>query len=333
MNPRPPQSASMIFAAVLCIACGSLMVLTAFFLGLVVQFTRGQQPQVVTAHVRIVLQVAAFSLLALGSFGAFLGIALLSLKNWARKAIVFCSGTAVVLSFLCLYACLAFLAYPAPEQLAPGTSRALWSASFGIFLFTFGISLWLVILFTRDEAKACFDSPTAVAGASSSRAPRCPLPLALLAGYYIVVGVISGSQLALPDRVPYMFFGHALIGAPRNLIDVAAGSLCLVAAIGLFKLKPWSINLAIGIEFFSLAKRLVTILDSRSTQTMRNALATIAAHGYKAPASDPTLHLRYFESLAFGLSLAMLVLVLLTRSRFRQAASETESLSTGSQAL
>ena len=327
MDSRPVPATSVLFSGVLCIIGGAAAILVALLVGLAAGAASSPQPGAITPQVRIVMRIIMLSLLAAGALGVFMGIGVMSLKNWARKAIATCSGAAVVISVLCLYASLAMIAIPASPEITPRVVHILWGSFLGISLISFGMGIWLVVLFTRASVVACFAGSTEATVDPASIAPRCPLALALFAGYYIAVVVITVSAIAVPERIPDMLFGRAIFGPARNLYALIIGGLCLVAAIGLFRLKAWGLNLAIGIEAFSLTKRLVNILDPRSIQTMRNALAAMAMHGDKAPASDPTLHFRYLESLGLGFSLAMILLLLLSRTQFLKAAAARDSSS------
>jgi len=323
MDSRPVPSISVLLSGVLCIIFGALAILAALLVALGGGAGQSAQPEVFTPHVLIAVRIVMLTFLLAGAVGVLVGMGIMGLKNWARKAMVLISGATVVLSVICLYASLALLATPLSPHLTPRAAHILWDSFLGITVFSLGIGLWWVVLFTRPSVVASFTGAALTSAASFE--PSCPLPLALFAGYYIAVVIFIVSSLAIPQSVPDMLFGRAIFGPAYNLYSLTISGLCLAAAIGLFKLKTWSFKLALGIEVFSVVRRVVSILDPRSAETIHNALRVMAAQGYKAPGNDPTLHFRYFEILGLGFSLAMLAILLLSRSSFMEAASVAQS--------
>lgn len=192
-------------------------------------------------------------------------------------------------------------------------------------LLVFGVGLWFVIVFTRPATLASF-VPPGQSIAASSPVPRCPIPLALLAGFYVMGGIISVLLLRIPDRTPDVFFAHALFAAQRIQYVLITSGLGIAAAVGLFRVKSWAIHLAIGLELFSVLNHAVNLLHPKAIEAMRAALAGMAAQGAKLPLRDPTLGFRYLEGLGLSFALILLLILLSTRRPFLRAASVPAAL-------
>jgi len=141
-----------------------------------------------------------------------------------------------------------------------------------------------------------------------------------------MVGLIALLLLRIPDRTPDMLFAHALYGAPRFEYVLITTAVSLAAAIGLFRVKPWGLHLAIGLELFSISNHAVTLLHPKALESLRSALAAMAEHGAKPPLRDPAFGFRYLEALGLGFALLLLLILLLSRPRFLRAASAPAAL-------
>jgi hypothetical protein len=326
MDTRPVPPVSVTVASMLSILASVGVLIVGLLFGLGAHATPSANDNGLTPHGRMILKLVSYSLLGLGFLGIVNGVGLLGLKNWARRTMVIGSGTAVILSVYCLYVSIALLGIPTVSDMKPATAHLLWGSFFGISLLVFGVGLWFVTVFTRPATLASFVTPPAASAGATTPSPGCPLPLALLAGFYVVGGIISALFLRIPDRTPDMVFAHALYGAPRIQYVLITGGLGLAAAIGLFRVKSWGIHLAIGLELFSISSHAVTLLHPRAVESLRSALAAMAEHGAKPPMRDPALGFQYLEGLALGFALVLLLILLLTRSRFLRVASVPATL-------
>lgn len=297
-----------------------MLIIGALF-GLGVRAAQSGNDAGMTPHVSTILHVVTYSLMVLGVLGVLISVALLAQQGWARKTIVVVSGLAVILSTYSLYISLALLGVPPVTDVKPHVSHALWGSFFSISLLIFGAAMWFVILFTRPATIACFERPMPPREHAKPSAPSCPLPLALLSGFFVVGGVVSLLLLRVSDRTPDMLFGHALYGPSQVQYVALTAAVGIGAAVGLWRVKSWGIHLAIGLEFFSAANHAVTFLSPKSLPSLREALAATAAQGAKPPLHDPAFGFHYLQGLGLSFALALLVTVLLSRSRFLAAAS------------
>jgi hypothetical protein len=326
MDTRPVSSVSVTVASMLSILASVGVLIVGLLFDLAAHAAPSANDSAFAPRGRMILKLVSYSLLGLGFLGIFNGVGLLGLKNWARRTMVIGSGAAVILSVYCLYVSIALLGIPPASGMQPATAHLLWGSFFGISLVVFGVGLWLVMVFTRPATLASFVMPPSASAGAAISSPSCPLPLALLAGFYVMGAIISVLFLRIPDRTPDMVFAHALYGAPRIQYALITSGLGVAAAIGLFRVKSWGLHLAIGLQLFSISSHAVTLLHPRAVGSLRTALAAMAEHGAKPPLRDPALGFHYLEGLGLGFALLLLLILLLARPRFLRAASVPAAL-------
>ena len=326
MDTRPVPPVSVTVASILSIlGSGGVLIIGALF-GLGARAAQSGNAADMTPNVGMILRTITYSVMIISVLGILNGVSLLALQNWARRIMVVVSGVAVIFSTYFLYMSLALLGVPPATGMTLHASHVLWGSFFGISLLIFGVGLWFVTVFTRPATIASFVKPITQASHSGPSAPPCPLPLALLAGFFMVGAVLSLLLLRASDRMPDMLFGHALYGASRVQYVTLTAVLSLAAAVGLLRLKAWGIHLAVGLQLFSVANHAVTVLSPKSLPSLRDALAAMAAQGAKPPLHDPSIGFHYLEGLGLSFALALLLVLLVSRSKFLEAASAPQLL-------
>ena len=326
MDTRPVPPASATVASILSIlASGGVLILGALFLLGSRAAQSGNDPTV-TPHMRTILRITTYSLLLVGALGVSNGVSLLALQNWARRTMVISSGLAVILSTYCLYMSLALLGLPPETDMKPHASHVLWGSFFGVSLLVLVVGLWFITVFTRPATVASFINPMAQTDRAKPLSRSCPLPLALLAGFFTLGAVLSLLFLRISGRVPDMFFGHALYGSPRTQYVTVTAMVSLAAAIGLFRVRTWGIYLALALQLYSIVNHATTVLSPKSLPSLRDALAAMAAQGAKPPLRDPAVGFHYLEGLGLSFALLLLLILLSSRSRFLEAASTPRPL-------
>lgn len=321
MDTRPVPPASVTVASILSILGSGGVLLVGALFGIGARAAQSGNNAAITPHSKTVLQIITYSLLVIGVLGILNGVSLLALQNWARRTMVIGSGFAVVLSTYCLYIALALLGVPSATDVKPHAWHVLLGSFLSISLLVFGVGLWFATLFTRPATIASFVKPLAPEHDAKPSAPPCPLPLALLAGFFTVGAILSLLLLRASDRMPDMFFGRALFGAPRMHYVAVMAVLDLASAIGLFRVKTWGIHLGIALQLFSVANHATTVLSPKSLPSLLDALAAMAAQGSKPPLHDPAAGFHYLEGLGLSFALVLLLILLFSRSRFLEAAS------------
>ena len=197
----------------------------------------------------------------LAIFGIFTSVGVLHLKNWARISMLIWGG---VMAAFCGLA-LPFAVFvpmpqtPAESPMALPFVRLLLIVVYGI---PFLIGVWWLLLFNQRAVKEEFLRVAPGDGQLAAPArPRCPLPLAILAGFSIVS---AGFSLLLPFTnfpVNTILFGHRFHGAIGVVLFYLSAGLLLVGAIGMLRLKRWSYPLMLGQYFFWMASGTITLVS------------------------------------------------------------------------
>ena len=213
-------------------------------------------PFVKSTAVAILLFLAVLAI-----FGIFTSVGVLHLKKWARVSMLIWGG---VMAAFCGLALPFATLVPMPESPAGSPMslpivRILVIMVYGI---PFLIGVWWLILFNQRAVKEQFLAVAPGDGQLAAPArPRCPLPLAILAGFSIIS---AGVSLLLPFTnfpVNVILFGHRFHGAFGVVLFFLSAGIFLVGAIGMLRLKRWSYPLMLGQYFFWMASGTVTLVS------------------------------------------------------------------------
>jgi len=269
-------------------------------------------------------------IMALGIYGAFSGVGLLRLKNWARISTLVWAGITVVFSALALVV-VAFVPFPTSPNAPPnlgGIVRATVLIFYGLPL---AIGIWWLILFNRQSVANQFVQPTSgpLDGSGfpepiSASKPTVPLPITVLGVFLSISSFSVIFPLFFP--VPVILFGHAIRGAAGTAVWVGFCLATLAAGTGLLRLKPWSYVLALGIQLFWLLSGIVTLTSGNYPALIHEALSSMQARlGGQYP-EYPAEQLRTFSYVSLSGPVLILGLLMYYRSRFLKAsASKTEA--------
>ncbi len=196
----------------------------------------------------------------LAIFGIFTGVGVLRLKKWARVSMLIWGG--VMAAFCGLVLLFTSLA-PLPEMPADASVsfpflRILISAMYGI---PFLIGIWWLLLFNQSAVKEQFLAVATVDGQlAATPEPRCPLPLAILAGFSIFS---AGFSLLLPFTnfpVNPILFGYRFQGVIGVALFYLSAAFVLAGAMGMLRLKRWSYPLMLAQYFFWMASGTITLV-------------------------------------------------------------------------
>lgn len=198
--------------------------------------------------------------LAFAAWGFASGVGLIRLREGARVS------TIAYGAFLILIGVLLMLGYLIP--LIHGEIRSRQGVDFYLCMAVFygfvaTIGGFFLYFFNRCSvmgqfraAQTAFISPpTSVAAA---RILSRPVPITILAWFFIVVGVLAPFSLLFHGPVPV--FGYVLTGVRASGFSAMLSILGLAAAFGLFRLRPWGWSLAIYMTLFRLLSDLTTLL-------------------------------------------------------------------------
>jgi len=213
------RSASVTAAAVVAILSGLLllMVCSIVFFGSLMMKLPGTTPELPPFARNAMLATQSF-MLALSIFGIATGIGLIYLRNWARISVLIWGGFSVFFGLIGIP--IAFLTQFPPNPNSPALPAESMQAVRCILLVIYGIPLligvWWLILFNRKTVKAQFASRGESADQGLPRRPACPLPIAVLAWFYVasVLNLLFLPLLSFHCRYSYSgaFFPGAQVG-------------------------------------------------------------------------------------------------------------------------
>jgi hypothetical protein len=208
----------------------------------------------------------------LAIFGIFTCVGVLRLKKWARVSMLIWGGVMAAFSGVMLL----FTSFvPLPEMSADTAvsmpyMRILMAVVYGI---QFLIGVWWLLLFNQRAVKEQFLPVAAGDGQFAAPQPRCPLPLAILAGFSIFS---AGFSLFLPFTnfpVNMILFGHRVHGAIGVALFYLSAGLLIAGAAGLLGLKRWSYPLVLGQYFFWTASSTVTMVSPSYDRNLQEMMS------------------------------------------------------------
>jgi hypothetical protein len=289
--------------------------------------------------------VLMFFMFAVAVFGIFVGVGVIRRRNWARISIIIWAAF-MTLVCLCVMA-FSFVIFSAMPMQLPNTRPddvANIMAFMKIFFVIFygipaAIGIWWLVLFTRKRVTTAFTNPAALqaatdpsgfpalpdASAAQPKRPSCPLPLAILAGLFIFSGVCMPLMVLMPSlyQVPFYFFGRILFGLEAKLILAGAGLVLGVCGVGILKLKPWGLHIALAVQGVFFVNGLFTIISPTFQAAVQEAFQKMSQYD-AFPGGNPFLSTGFIRpAMVFGLLFGILILGLLVffRSRFLEQAA------------
>jgi hypothetical protein len=261
----------------------------------------------------------------LAIFGIFTSVGVLRLKNWARVSMLVWGGVmAAFCGVILLFMAFApFPDMPADTSVSFPFLRILICVVYGI---PFLIGFWWLLLFNQSAVKEQF---LAVAASDDqpppAPQPRCPLPLAILAGFSIFS---AGFTLLLPFTnfpVNLILFGYRFHGALGVALFYISAGLLIVGAAGMLRLKRWSYNLVLGQYFFWMASGTITLISPSYDRNLQEIMSQMnLPEGPMGQAAFAQTRLFGILSLIPGVLLIWLLLYCHTRFVEACAAKEAQ---------
>jgi hypothetical protein len=297
---------------------------------------------------RAVVQIFWLFGLGVAVLGFFVGIGVLRRRNWARITMLIWGGIMAVLSGISIP--VIFLVFNTlPSALPNGAEAGPFMGFLKVFMVLFygiplGIGIWWLVLFTRPRVAAAFAAPASLASYPSamdvtgfplpepatapSISPKavCPLPLMIFAGFLVFSSVCMILFMLSPmtGAMPFFLFGHFFSGLTAKAIFGIMGLVFGVGAIGILKLKPWALDTVLVLQLVFLANGFLSILNPRFLAVMQEAMQRADAANPAFPGGSPFLTDSFFRAMmiiGMCFSVAIIVLLLVYRPRFREAAS------------
>ena len=328
---KPSASASVIFAAVVAILAGLLVLLSmsAGFLEVLLDSEQIARLELAPFLRNAALVFMAFAV-CLSAFGIATGIGLILLRNWARISVLIWGGFSVFFGLFGVAIAFLMPLPPTPEvpNLPAGTMQGIRFFMLCIYGLPVIVGVWWLILFNRKSVKAQF---AGTADPLAAQKPRPPVPVSILAWLYITAAAHIVILPFLPFSMPLILFGHFFSGTIGTLAYVFVCLISAVVGVGLLKLKPWSYPLTIGFQLFGLANGIVTVLHPNYQSQLASWLDRInnAMHLPPNPYYTPEyfLHLRWITYIGFLIPVAIVGMLFYYRERFLEAASAAASRS------
>ncbi|MGB7284384.1 MAG: hypothetical protein WBE13_19115 [Candidatus Acidiferrum sp.] len=331
MDTASRPSASVIASGLLAIL-GSVLVLAGSGLGLATLLlvktpaTLPEQPPFV--------RIAGIGSMALGMacaiFGIATGIALLLLRNWARISAMVWAGICFFFGLIGIPIAL-FMSLPrdSTSPSLPGNFMPVFRV---ILLLIYGaplsVGIWWLVLFNRKAIKNQFARTAAPVDLSLPQKSRCPLPIAVLAWFFIASAANIVILPFLPFRAPALLFGRVIEPPAGTVILVLMCAIFAIAGIGLLKLEPWSYSLTIALQLLGLTSALITTLTPDFSASFSTMITRMNDAMHLPPDINSPIDLAPFVrwGMVGGIILGVAILVMLFyyRERFLAAASASK---------
>ena len=188
------------------------------------------------------------------------------------------------------------------------------------------IGIWWLLLFNQSAIKEQFLAGAPVDGQPvSNPQPRCPLPLAILAGFTIFS---AGFSLLLPFTnfpVNPILFGYRFQGVFGVVLFYLSAALVLAGAIGMLRLKRWSYPLMLAQYFFWMASGIITLVRPNYDLNLHEMLAQMnLPEGQMGQAA--IAQTRVFGVLSLIPGVLLIWLMLYFHTRFVEACAAREAL-------
>jgi hypothetical protein len=342
MNSTGQRSAAVMASGVIAIL-GSLVTAIGILIGmmgllLASRFpTPTPNPMDTMPGLRVMTAAIMAIFFAVTIWGAFSGVGIIRLRNWARISVLVWSGIAAP---MCAMAILFVAFMPMPPSPNPTMLRTMIHVVTVLFYGgPLAIAVWWLILFTRPKVVAQFKPVAVAAGpgdpfgaipvtatvdASGSQVayavpgPSIPLPIIVLSCFFLLSSL--SVFFIFFTHMPAMVFGHAYTGLTGSVIYGGWCLLYAIAGVGMLRRVSWTYTLAIGLQILGIVSGIITLLSPNFDNVMRRAMSTtglpVNSEMYQMPSMA---HLRGFSLIGLLFPVAILGLMVYYRPRFLEA--------------
>lgn len=343
----PAVTAAGVVAIVLCLfgAFGCLMATLGLLLLPQMQQAQGGPP--LPPEARAFTIVFVLFGVALCVFGIFVGVGVIRRRNWARITMLIWGGFMAVVCLLIVgFSLFVFNSMPQTQLPNVRPSDAASILRFmNVFLVIFygipaAIGIWWLVLFTRPRVSEAFTNPAPAvpmmdasgfpqlpsAGVAAPKRPSCPLPLAILGGFFVFSSVCTPLFVLMPSPypMPFFFFGKILFGLQAKLILVGMSVVLGVCGVGMLRLQTWALHTALVVQGLFLINGIFSWISPTFMADVREAIENASGQLAAFPGGNPFLSPGMMRGMmVFGIVFGLLVLSLLVfyRSRFLEQAA------------
>jgi hypothetical protein len=257
-------------------------------------------------------------LAALAVWGMVTAVGLFRLRRWARYSVLVIGGGLALLGLCSMLGTLFMLFVPLPvatnvDESQAQSVQAMTRVMFGVIAFFYailcavGIS-WLVY-FNLKKVRAAFAGATAEIVAS-----RRPFLISVLAILNLIGAPSCLLMVFLP--IPGVIFGWLLHGWEKAALYIAFAALEAAVGAGLWQMKKWGYQLALGLMAFGLIQSIVYLvrpsLMLRYMEEVNGAMGSIQSQS-PLPAGFQTA----MTNASFGFSVLFMLAILAVLIRYR----------------
>jgi hypothetical protein len=324
MPSTPRASTSIIVAGIFAIFGGALGV---FFplLALVLLSTGAGTGVSFPAALRPFLYGVWLVLILCALFVVVVGIQVIRLRNWARISLLVIAGLMLcfgVVGIVVIFVTL-FISTPADPKISQGLLATILAVIYGL---PTAISIWWLILFTRNpvvaqfHASAALEPPRLPSAMSVFNNPECPLAIRIVGWYLGSFLIVIPFIPFLPGSVPAMYFGHMFFGPAAIATYILNFALISIPGIGLLLLKRWSYSLTIASQVLASANAIYTTRSPSYEANIRSLFEKMNVPTLPSNAEQMLRYSRYFSLIGLLIPIAILITLWVTRRKFYEAA-------------
>ena len=261
------------------------------------------------------------------------GIQVIRLRNWARISLLTIAGLMLffgLMGIVVIFVTL-FVSMPADPRVSQGFLAAILAVIYGI---PTAVSIWWLILFTRQSVAAQFQALAALEPPRSPSAmavfnnPECPLAIRVVGWYLGSFVIVIPFIPFLPGSIPAAYFGHMYFGPAAIAIYILNFAFISIPGIGLLLLKRWSYPLTIASQILASANAFCTTLSPSYDANVRAMLDRMNIPSFPSNTEQMLHYSRYFSLIGLVFPIAIVVTLLITRHKFYEAANRACLLTT-----
>ena len=226
---------------------------------------------------KVMLLAASLICVLPAVWGILTSIGLFRLKNWARISTIVFSVLLILMGISPLLGWLLSSFMPFPTGTADPSVMTVVRVSMGVLgSGQVGIGIWWLVFFTRPRVKQQFVPVPETTAATQSpsvnpieaqpvsvttagqNSPKGPISVTIIAWFLLISCPFAPINLVL--HTPAILFTKVLEGWSADLYYVVVGFLILYIGVGLLRLEPVALKVAVGYFLFTLVNSAVFLL-------------------------------------------------------------------------
>jgi hypothetical protein len=349
MNDHGQRSASVMASGVIAIL-GSVVTAIGILIGLMgfLLSTAYPNPAAAMPGIREMTMAMLVVSFAIAIWGAFSGVGLIRLRNWARISVLVWAGVTAPICLLVI-AMMSFIPLPTPPD-SPITTTVIRLVVAIFYGAPLAVAVWWLILFTRPKIAGQFRPSRAGAGGSGdpfsalpampadgyaapasyatstplpAARPGIPVPIIVLACFFLMSALSIFFIFFM--HIPAMVFGHAFTGLTGSVVYATWCVLYAIAGAGILKRISWAYSVAIALQILGIVSAIMTLLSPNFDEVMRRAMSSMRMPAPDVYQIQSMAHLRGFSFIGLLFPLAILGMLAYYRPQFTEACRYTSN--------